>query len=217
MAIRGTATRSAELSGPGRVIVGVTGGIGSGKSTAAAMFEERGAEVIDTDAIALELTQPGQPALQRIAQRFGSDYLGTDGRLNRAKLRALVFSDPAARTDLEAILHPSIGAEVRSRVQQSGSPYVLILIPLLAETGAYRDLLKRVLVIDCDERLQIQRAMERSGLSAEEVRSIIAAQASRSARLALADDIIVNDRGLAELHTQVAALDARYRQLASEQ
>ncbi|PWT76303.1 MAG: dephospho-CoA kinase [Proteobacteria bacterium] len=211
------AEADSKLSGRGRLIVGVTGGIGSGKSTAAAMFEEHGAGVIDTDAIALELTQPGQPTLQRIAQRFGNDYLGADGRLDRAKLRALVFSDPVARADLEAILHPSIGAEVRSRVQQNLTPYVLILIPLLAETGAYRELLKRILVIDCDERLQIQRAMDRSGLTVEEVRSIIAAQASRSARLALADDIIVNDRGLAELHTQVAALDARYRQLASEQ
>jgi len=206
---------SKRLPGSARPVVGVTGGIGSGKSTVAGLFQELGAGIVDTDAIARELTLPGQPALRRIAERFGTEYLDTDGTLNRAKLRRLVFVEPGARNDLEAILHPLIGDQVRKRVQACDAPYVLVLIPLLAETGAYRDLLRRVLVVDCDEQLQVQRTMERSGLSADEVRAIMAAQASRSARLALADDIIVNDGGLAELNRQVAILDARYRELAS--
>lgn len=194
-------------------MVAVTGGIGSGKSTVAAMFQERGAAVVDTDAIAQELTQSGQPALERIAARFGPDYLAADGGLDRGKLRRLVFADAGARADLQAILHPLIDMHVRQRVLASDAPYVLVLIPLLAETGGYRDLAQRVLVVDCNEALQLQRTMQRSSLAADEVRAIMAAQASRSSRLALADDVIHNDGGLEELASQVDALDLRYRTL----
>jgi len=196
-----------------RLVVAVTGGIGSGKSTVAAMFRERGAAVVDTDVIAEELTRPGEPALDRIAARFGPEYLAAGGGLDRSKLRRLVFEDARARADLEAILHPLIETRVRERVLASDAPYVLVLIPLFAETGAYRDLVQRVLVVDCDEALQVQRTMQRSGLAADEVRAIMAAQVSRASRLALADDVIRNDDGLKQLAAQVEALDLRYRAL----
>lgn len=194
-------------------MVAVTGGIGSGKSTVAAMFRERGAAVVDTDVIAEEFTRPGEPALDRIAARFGPEYIAAGGGLDRSKLRRLVFEDARARADLEAILHPLIETRVRERVLASDAPYVLVLIPLFAETGAYRDLVQRVLVVDCDEALQVQRTMQRSGLAADEVRAIMAAQASRASRLALADDVIRNDDGLKQLAAQVNALDLRYREL----
>jgi len=196
-----------------RLVVAVTGGIGSGKSTVAAMFRERGAAVVDTDVIAEEFTRPGEPALDRIAARFGPEYIAAGGGLDRSKLRRLVFEDARARADLEAILHPLIETRVRERVLASDAPYVLVLIPLFAETGAYRDLVQRVLVVDCDEALQVQRTMQRSGLAADEVRAIMAAQASRASRLALADDVIRNDDGLKQLAAQVNALDLRYREL----
>ncbi|HTT39528.1 MAG TPA: dephospho-CoA kinase [Burkholderiales bacterium] len=194
-------------------MVAVTGGIGSGKSTVAAMFRKRGAAVVDTDVIAEELTRPGEPALDRIAARFGPEYIAAGGGLDRSKLRRLVFEDARARADLEAILHPLIETRVRERVLASDAPYVLVLIPLFAETGAYRDLVQRVLVVDCDEALQVQRTMQRSGLAADEVRAIMAAQVSRASRLALADDVIRNDDGLKQLAAQVNALDLRYREL----
>jgi dephospho-CoA kinase len=197
------------------LIVGVTGGIGSGKSTAAQLFRERGADLVDTDAIARELTRPGQPALEQITARLGAEHLAADGGLDRDKLRDRVFSNPDARRALEAILHPMIRREVEARVRASTGPYVLVLVPLLVETGGYRDLVQRVLVVDCDERLQVQRTMQRSGLTEGEVRAIMQAQATRSQRLALADDLIHNDGSPEELARQVDALDARYRALAN--
>jgi len=197
------------------LIVGVTGGIGSGKSTAAQLFRERGADLVDTDAIARELTRPGQPALEQITARLGAEHLAADGGLDRDKLRDRVFSNPDARRALEAILHPMIRREVEARVRASTGPYVLVLVPLLVETGGYRDLVQRVLVVDCDERLQVQRTMQRSGLTEGEVRAIMQAQATRSQRLALADDLIRNDGSPEELARQVDALDARYRALAN--
>jgi dephospho-CoA kinase len=197
------------------LIVGVTGGIGSGKSTAAQLFRERGADLVDTDAIARELTRPGQPALEQITARLGAEHLAADGGLDRDKLRNRVFSNPDARRALEAILHPMIRREVEARVRASTGPYVLVLIPLLVETEGYRDLVQRVLVVDCDERLQVQRTMQRSGLTEGEVRAIMQAQATRSQRLALADDLIHNDGSPEELARQVDALDARYRALAN--
>lgn len=202
---------------PARLVIGVTGGIGSGKSTAARLFRERGADLLDTDIIAHELTGPGQPALEQIAERFGRDCLAVDGSLDRAALRGRVFSDPAARRDLEGILHPLIRREVDARERACSGPYVLVLVPLLVETGGYPELLDRVLVVDCDEEIQVQRTMQRSGLTEGEVRSIMRTQASRGARLMLADDVIHNDGDVAELARQVEALDGHYRALARVQ
>jgi dephospho-CoA kinase len=174
---------------------------------------ESGAGLLDTDAIAHELTRPGQPAVGQITERFGQNYLAADGSLERAALRGRVFSDPAARRELEGILHPLIRREVEARARACAGPYVLVLVPLLVESGGYRDLLDRVLVVDCDEALQVQRTMQRSGLTEGEVRAIMQTQVSRTARLALADDVIHNDGDLAELARQVEALDTRYRAL----
>jgi dephospho-CoA kinase len=197
------------------LIVAVTGGIGSGKSTAARLFQERGANLVDTDAIAHELTQPGQRVLDQIAAQLGLEQLAADGSLDRGKLRSRVFSDPDARKTLEGILHPPIRREVEARARQSCAPYVLVLVPLLVETGGYRDLARRVLVIDCDEQLQVQRAARRDGLTEDQVREIMHAQATRSQRLAWADDLVQNDGTLEELARQVEGLDARYRALAN--
>jgi len=197
------------------LIVAVTGGIGSGKSTTARLFQERGAGLVDADAIAHELTLTGRPAHEQIVGRFGADYLATDGSLEREKLRSRVFSDPDARRALEGILHPSIRREVETRVRASSAPYTLVLIPLLVETGGYRELVQRVLVVDCNERVQVQRAVQRGGLTEEQVHAIMRAQATRSQRLALADDVIHNDGTLKELACQVEVLDASYRALRS--
>ena len=197
-----------------RLIVGVTGGIGSGKSTAARLFQQRGADLVDTDAIAHDLTRPGQSALDQIAAAFGTRFLTADGSLDRIKLRDYVFADPTARGTLEAILHPMIAREVQERLRKSTGPYVLLLVPLLIETRGYRDLVQRVLVVDCDENLQVQRAMQRSGLTELGVRAVMRAQATRAERLAAADDVIRNDGSLEELDRQVDTLDARYRTIA---
>jgi dephospho-CoA kinase len=146
-----------------------------------------------------------------IACRFGDEYLAADGGLDRAKLRDRVFSDPEARRNLEDILHPLIRNGVEARVHTTSAPYALVLIPLLVETGAYLDLAHRILVVDCDERIQVQRAMQRGGLTEDQVRAIMRAQATRAQRLALADDVIQNDGSLKELARQVEMLDARYR------
>jgi dephospho-CoA kinase len=198
-----------------RFVVGVTGGIGSGKSTVAELFHTLGAALVDTDAIAHELTLPGQPAVMQIAEHFGEAFVTADGSLDRAALRAKVFSDVAARRELEDLLHPMIRREVDTRVSEARGPYVLLLIPLLVETGGYAKAVDRVLVVDCDEDLQVQRTMRRSGLTEDEVRAIIRSQASRAERLALADDVIHNNGGLAELAPQVQALHARYRRMAT--
>jgi dephospho-CoA kinase len=197
------------------LIVAVTGGIGSGKSTAARLFQGRGANLVDTDAIAQELTLTGRPALEQIISRFGAEYLAADGSLDRGRLRNRVFSDPDARRALEDILHPSIGREVEVRVHASSAQYTLVVIPLFVETGGYRELVQRVLVVDCDERVQVQRALQRGQLTEEQLRAIMQAQATRSQRLALADDVIHNDGTLKELAYQVEVLDIRYRALAS--
>jgi len=194
-----------------RLIVGVTGGIGSGKSTAARLFQQRGADLVDTDAIAHQLTRAGQPALEQIAAVLGTRFFTADGSLDRTELRNYVFANPAARKTLEAILHPMIAREVKDRLRGSTAPYVLLLVPLLVETGGYRDLVHRVLVVDCDEQLQVRRAMRRSGLTESEVRAVMQAQATREERVAAADDLIRNDGSLEELEKQVDALDVRYR------
>ena len=199
----------------GKLVIGVTGGIGSGKSTAARLFAEHGARLVDTDAIALALTQSGQPAMREIAQCFGTEYLTPSGALDRARMRERAFSDPEAKRALEDILHPLIRAEVAEQVRAAQAPYVLVLIPLLLETGGYRDLVERVVVVDVDEGVQIARTMARSALSADQVHAIMRTQASREQRLAAADDIIDNNGDLEALRTQVEALHRRYLQMAN--
>lgn len=195
--------------------VGVTGGIGSGKSSAAALFAELGATIVDTDDIAHELTGAGGRAMPAIAAAFGPTAMATDGSMDRAVMRELVFADPSRRKTLEGILHPLIRAEARDRVVRVPAPYAMLVVPLLLETGGYPDLVQRVLVIDCDESLQISRTMQRSGLTAAAVRAIMVAQLPRQERLARADDVLRNDGDIADLRSQVAGLHQRYLTLAA--
>ena len=199
-------------------IVGLSGGIGSGKSTAADSFAALGAAVVDTDVIAHELTAVGGAALPAIVAAFDGGVLLADGGLDRAAMRRLVFSDPAAKERLEAILHPLIrrASEDRSRAAaESRAPYVLLVVPLLVEAGAFRPLVDRVLVVDCDESVQIARVMARSALSADEARAIMATQAARGLRLAAADDVLSNNGSRARLNAQIELLHARYLELAA--
>lgn len=196
--------------------VGVTGGIGSGKSRAAALFGELGAGVIDADDISHEITAAGGSAIPAITATFGATAIAADGSLDRAVMRRLVFEKPEARKQLETILHPRIRERARSRVMESSAPYVLLVVPLLLETGGYRDLVQRVLVVDCDESLQISRAMQRSNLTADAVRAIMAAQLPRPQRLVGADDVIHNNGDIAQLHGQVADLHQQYLKLAGK-
>ena len=192
------------------LVVGLTGGIGSGKTAVSDAFARRGAAVIDTDLIARELVEPGQPALAEIRARFGAEILIGDGRLDRRRLRRLIFTDPRARADLETILHPRIDAAVRERLAAVDTPYAIVVIPLLTETGGQRGYLDRVLVVDVPERLQIERVMARDVVGAAQARQALAAQAGRAERLALADDVIHNDTSLAALDRQVEALHQSY-------
>ncbi len=194
--------------------VGLTGGIGSGKSTVADLFAALGVPVIDTDAIARELTRPGGEALDAIRAAFGGTVMAAGDTLDRAALRHRVFSDAEARHQLEAILHPRIRQIVTRTLATLAAPYALVVIPLLVETGGYRDVLNRVLVVDCPEDVQIARVMARSGLARGEVEAILAAQAGRAARLAAADDVILNTASPEALRTQVAALHRHYLALS---
>ena len=196
-------------------VVGLTGGIGSGKSTVARLFAERGVAVIDTDEIAHALTAPGGAAMPAIRERFGACVIAPNGALDRQAMRQLAFADPACRQALEAILHPRIRAEADRLVAAAASDYVLLAIPLLVETGGYRDRLQRVLVVDCEEATQVSRVVARNGLAEAEVRRILAAQASRAQRLAVADDVVRNDHDPQALVAQVDALHARYLALAA--
>jgi dephospho-CoA kinase len=191
-------------------VVGLTGGIGSGKSAAADEFARLGATVVDTDVIARELTAAGGAAMPEVERLFGSEIVGVDGAMDRAKVRARVFADPAARKALEALLHPLIRDESRRRIASAKGAYVVHVVPLLVESADYRMRVDRVLVVDCPEDLQIARVRARSGLSETEVRSILASQASRAERLAAADDVIDNSSSLEALRKQVAALHQRY-------
>lgn len=196
-------------------LVGLTGGIGSGKSAVGRLFEAQGVTVVDTDAIAHELTAPGGAAMAAIGAEFGPAVVAADGALDRAAMRALVFADPAARKRLEAILHPMIRAETDRRAASADSPYVILMIPLLVESGGYKDRVHRVAVVDCAEETQIARVMARNGLPRAEVERILAAQATRAQRKAVADDLIDNDGELAALSPQVARLHANYLKSAS--
>ena len=192
--------------------VGLTGGIGSGKSTVAERFAALGAGIIDTDLLARELTAPGTPILDRIAREF-SAVLAPDGQLDRAALRARVFADPAARTRLQAILHPPIRALMLERAAHLPTPYAILMIPLLFETGQ-ETLVKRVLAVDCPEALQIERVGRRSGLAAPEVVRIIESQVTRTERRRRADDVINNQGEPAALEPQVLRLHQVYLALA---
>lgn len=196
--------------------VGVTGGIGSGKSRATAMFGELGAGIVDTDAISHEITGVGGNAMPAITEAFGGSVVAADGSLDRAVMRRLVFANPQARKQLESILHPLIREHARHHVAQCGAPYVLLVVPLLLETGSYRDLIQRVLVIDCDESLQIIRTRQRSGITEEAVRAIMTTQLPREQRLAGADDVIRNDGDMAHLREQVTVLHQRYLTMAAD-
>jgi len=195
--------------------VGLTGGIGSGKSAAAQVFEELGTTVIDTDAIAHALTAPGGAAMAPISAVFGADYLTPEGALARSRMRELVFADAAKKHLLESILHPLIRARSLSLAQAARGPYVILMVPLLIESRDYRTRCQRVLVVDCPEELQVARVIARSGLAAAEVRAIMATQVGRAARLAAADDVIDNSQDPAQLRRQVEALHARYLRLAA--
>ena len=194
--------------------VGLTGGIASGKSTAAKFFGALGVPILDSDQIAREVVEPGQPPLERLVERFGTSILTPDGHLDRPALRNLVFSDPKARADLEALTHPAIGAAMEERSAAAGGPYQILVIPLLVEKNL-RSHVDRVLVVDCDEDLQIARLRARDGSSPEQARAILNAQAPRAARLKAADDVITNDSGMNAVQEQVSALHARYLELAS--
>lgn len=197
--------------------VGLTGGLASGKSVVAARLAELGAEVVDTDRIGRELTGPGGAAMPAIVEAFGQDVCAPDGSLDRPAMRRRVFADANERRRLETILHPMILEVVRQRLAHSRAPYIVLVLPLLVEAGAaYRELVDRILVVDCDEQTQIRRAMARDGLDEPQVRAIIAAQAERKARLAVADDVLDNRAGLAELLRQVDALHTRYLIMSAE-
>ena len=190
--------------------VGLTGGIGCGKTKATEIFAELGAGVVDTDVISRELTAAGGAAMPRIADAFGAAYVEPDGSLNRARMRESVFGDAEAKRRLEAILHPLIRDETRRQIEASTAPYVLLVVPLLLETGSYGDLLDRILVVDCDERLQVERVIARSGLSADEVRRIMSTQIGRAERLARADDVLTNDADMNALRHEVTRLHQKY-------
>jgi dephospho-CoA kinase len=193
--------------------IGLTGGIASGKSVVADMFAELGVPVIDTDLIAREVVQPGQPALDEIRERFGETILDTTGNLDRAALRKLIFSDDDARLDLEAILHPRIGAEARRQADAAGGDYQLIVVPLLVGSPLVQ-FVDRILVVDCQEDTQIKRLLERDTESIEQAQRILAAQASRDDRLAIAHDVVNNDHSLAHVRDQVIDLHRQYQRLS---
>lgn len=195
--------------------IGLTGGIGCGKTTVANMFAALGASVVDTDLIAHSMTVPGGPAMPAIRAAFGDLYITPEGALDRAAMRALVFSDPAAKQRLEAILHPLIRATAEAEAAAATGAYVIYVVPLLIESGSWRGRVARVLAIDCPESMQIARVMARNGLQEEQVRAIMATQVSRQDRLAAADDVITNDDGIAALTPQVEALHALYLAISS--
>ncbi|RFC33222.1 MAG: dephospho-CoA kinase [Candidatus Nitrotoga sp. SPKER] len=201
--------------------VGLTGGIGSGKSTVASLFKDCGVLVIDSDVISHQITQSGGIAIAAIRTTFGDDYIDASGALNRVLMRQLIFSDPAAKVNLEAILHPLIRTQILAQIDDAtinstlASSYLLLVIPLLFETLNYRELVQRTLVVDCTETTQVARTMQRSGLNEQTVRTIMAAQITRAERLRLADEIIHNDGNLDTLRQQIAKLHQHYLAISS--
>ena len=197
-------------------VVGLTGGIGSGKSAAADLFAAQGVAVIDTDAIAHDLSKAGGGAMPAIRAEFGDAAVAADGALDRAAMRAIVFADRSARKRLEAILHPLIRSESERRIAGAISPYAILVVPLLIESGSYRERVNRVAVVDCREETQIARVISRSGLARPEIERILAAQATRAERLAAADDIIDNDGDIATLPPRIGHLHGEYLALARQ-
>lgn len=198
------------------LIVGLTGGIGSGKTVASDYLASRGIAVVDADLAAREVVAPGQPALAAIASRFGADMLNADGTLNRRALREIVFADDSARRDLEAITHPAIRAEIRRQLLASTSPYTVLVSPLLLETDQH-ELVDRVLLIDAAEATQRARTVARDTVAPEQVDAIMNAQLSREARRARADDVVVNDGDVEHLHVLLDKIHQRYLRLAASQ
>lgn len=195
------------------MVVALTGGIASGKSTVAELFSKRGVEIIDTDVIARNLVAPGQPMLGSIVQAFGHELLDAYGRLKRRMLRELIFRYPDKRQQLEALMHPEIATEARRQVSEVRSPYCILVIPLLAETGGFAGI-DRVLVVDAAPETQLARLSARDEVSAEEANAALAAQASREQRLAIADDVIANDGSLQDLEARVEQLHQDYLELS---
>jgi len=198
-----------------RALIGLTGGIGSGKSTVADAFAALGAGVVDTDQIAHRLTAPNGTAMPAILAEFGPSVADSTGAMDRSVMREIVFSDPLARKRLEAILHPMIGAESTRALEAVDGPYRIVVVPLLLEGRHWRSRVDRVLVVDCPRALQIERVIQRSGLALEQIEAILDAQATREERLAQADDVIDNSGLPAELPGQIQALHATYCQLRS--
>ncbi len=194
--------------------VGLTGGIGSGKTTVADLFGERGAALIDTDAIAHRLTMPGGAAIDAIRATFGDRFIGADGAMDRARMRAHVFADAAARKRLEAVLHPLIRSETARAAQAARGDYLIFVVPLLVESQQWRTRTSRILVVDCSEEVQIARVMQRNGMTRAQVEAIMAAQATRAERLAAADDVIENNGNAAALLPQIERLHALYLSMA---
>lgn len=198
-----------------RLVVGLTGGIASGKSTVADYLTKLGVPVIDADVLARELVEPYKPAFKEVVATFGTEVLDSTGQLDRARLRAVVFDNPERRRQLEGILHPRIRAEMQRRVQAIEAPYCVLCIPLLLETGQ-RDQVHRVLVVDTPPELQIRRVQARDGSDRQIIDGILRAQVGRAERLAAADDVIENRGDLAELHAQIRALHRRYLACATD-
>ena len=197
--------------------VALTGGIASGKTTVANLFAAHGVPLVDTDLIACEVVEPGQPALTAVTEAFGTDVLDADGRLDRRRLREIIFRDATARTRLEAILHPAIRAEMerQSAAAARAGPYQILVIPLLAE-GGRRDHVDRVLVVDTPETVQVERLVARDAVTREQAEASLRAQAKRETRLGIADDVVKNTGRIEDLREQVAALHERYVKLAAE-
>lgn len=194
----------------------VTGGVASGKSAVCERFAALGVPVFDADVAAREVVEPGQPALAEVVDAFGADVIDAQGRLDRRRLRALVFADREARRRLEAIVHPRVRALLRAQVAQARGPYVVVAIPLLVEGGGRANYpwIDRVLVVDAAPATQLERLVRRDGIDHALAQAMIEAQSTRGQRLAAADDVIANDGDLAQLHAAVDAMDARYRSLA---
>ncbi|MBL80111.1 MAG: dephospho-CoA kinase [Nitrosomonadaceae bacterium] len=198
------------------LIIGLTGGIGSGKTSATNIFSAEGITVIDADKIAHELTKSQGIAIPHIKKEFGQDFISKDGSLYREKMRNLIFSNAYSRKKLEDILHPLIQIEIKHCIETASSPYTIVSIPLLLETASYSEEINRILVIDCDEKYQISRTILRDGLNEQEVRSIIAAQESRQLRINRADDVIVNNADICTLENKIKIQHNKYLSLLNK-
>lgn len=195
------------------LIIGITGGIGSGKTAASDYLGSRGITVVDADQVSRQVVEPGQPALEQIRAQFGDQVLQADGQLDRAALREIVFADPEQRRVLESITHPAIATEIRNQLERSDSPYSILVSPLLLETDQHQ-LVDRVLLVDVPESVQVERTARRDEVPGDQVRHIMAAQMDRQERRRKADDIVLNDGSLADLHEQLDHLHDYYLELA---